>query len=156
AAIHGCQGVAAVQDRAVGGLDQPQQQARQGGLAAAALARDGRDGRPVLVDGQRHAVHGDGVAFVQQSPAKDPRDVLGFQERCHDGPSSYRWQDTQRSGLISSRTGTSTEQRGMTNGQRGWNVQPGGGASKDGVSPGMPRKSSLVSRFGKLLISSWV
>src|SRR5204863_6787592 len=113
----------------------------------------GRDGRPVLVDGQRHAVDRDGVAFVQKSPAKDPRDVLGLQERCHEactplseaerGLSSYRWQDTQRSGLTSSRTGMSTEQCGMANGQRGWNIQPGGGDSKDGDSRGMPRQPSV-------------
>jgi hypothetical protein len=78
--IHTGLGLAPVQDRAAGGLAYPQQQARQGGLAAAALARDGRDGRLVLVDGQRNAVHGDVATLVQQARTKDPGDGLGFQE----------------------------------------------------------------------------
>src|SRR5205807_1736855 len=118
--------------------------------------RDGRDGGIVLVYKQRNIVDGDRVALRQQAPTKDPCNVLGFQEAAHGCIGSYRWHATQRSGLTSSRTGTSTEQRGITCGHRGWNMQPVGGASNDGVSPGMPRKSSFVSRFGRLLMSNLV
>ena len=54
----------------MGGLDDAQQQARQGGLAATALAGDGRDRRLVLVDRQRDVVDG-GEALVQQTGAED-------------------------------------------------------------------------------------
>src|SRR5437762_1041675 len=81
ATIHGGERVAPVQDRAHGGPYQPEEQARQGGLAAAALAGDGGDRRLVLVDDQRHAVDGDRVALAEQAATKDPGDVLSFQER---------------------------------------------------------------------------
>ena len=88
----------------------------------------------------------------QQPAAKDSGDVLALpaaHAHALHAP-SYRWQATQRSGRTSSRTGCRPNSACMTCGQRGWNMQPGGGVSSDGVSPGMPWKSSFVCRVGRL------
>ena len=58
----------------------------------------------------------------------------GFMATCQ-AVASFRWQADQWPGEISFRTGACSRQRGMACGQRGLNVQPGGGFSGDGISP---------------------
>jgi hypothetical protein len=50
-------------------------------------------------------------------------------------PVSFKWQALACPAAIVASAGRSDRQRGIACGQRGWKVQPGGGASGDGSSP---------------------
>src|SRR5208282_464183 len=96
-----------VADLALGWFDQAQQQPRQGGFAAAALADHRGDPRQRLVDREREALECDYPVPTKHAAAEVFRNVAQFDERRH-----ARWHATTASSAIARTAGLSTRQRG--------------------------------------------
>src|SRR5690606_34996334 len=121
-------------------------------LAAAALTGNRNDARRGLINRKRNIVERD------RAPLELLRDVLEFEQLAHCcvTPFPYKWHAPRWSGACSNNFGICTLHISITLGQRSWNTQPGGRSRKSGVMPGMPRKTPLLPKTGRLSINIWV
>src|SRR5581483_2317669 len=139
--------------------DESENRIDQRGLAAAALACDGGDGRRLFGDHQTKVLQRDKfLTAAEQAAAVDFRGVANFQKgRCHYGLiSAQRTHATQWLGLTCSNGTGACLQISRTCGQRNWKMQPGGGLRKSWVKPPVTFKGLRSLMEGMDEIKSWV